>query len=310
MSKEILNKEMESVDARCPGTEILNPGDLPAEKAASEIIRLLNSVYVEHAITNNEEQLVEDISRGDVLTWFASKDQQILATASLIKQDESTWELGRAVATERGNGIGKKVILEALKFHLENQEGKALIAEVRAADNFEGVPSGQATQKIFFGTVNKIKQIRPFAVAPLFAHGKPLRSEQFILSASDVKGDETISERIRGAIEGRDLRGVIPRLHLESDAPFRLVRPNDNGSRPSDMIRESETSKVTTLFQIEATDRNLPLIGILGANPEMVFCGVDRILGDENKPVILVASLSFQGNDWHLPELATHWMKK
>lgn len=306
MNKEILNEQLVSTEMRNPGMQILAPGDLTSEETAKNLIKLLQAIYVQHGITKNKTKLVSEVGAGNVLTWFAKKDGKFVATASLIKQSDGAWELGRAVSLERGNGIGKRVILEALKFHLENHSGVALTAEIRAASEFKGVPSGLATQKIFFGLINQILPITPFAIAPLFAHGDPLRNEQFILSASDVKPGKTISERISESVNGRSTKGAVPRLKVVQTNPFRLAVVNDEGKKASDVASESESFNGCSLFPIEATDKNMPLIGMLSANPNMVVCGIDRLLGWEGKPVVLIATLGFQGNigDGTISELA------
>src|SRR3989344_4552490 len=153
MNKEMLNEQLASIEMRNPEVLLLSPRSLTSEETATKLVGLLQAMYVEHGITKNKEKLVDDITAGNVLTWFVKKDGKFVATASLIKQSDGAWELGRAVSMDRGNGIGKKVILEALKFHLENHSGAALTAEARAAAEFEGIPSGLATQKIFFDTI-------------------------------------------------------------------------------------------------------------------------------------------------------------
>ncbi|KKQ92378.1 MAG: hypothetical protein UU16_C0017G0010 [Candidatus Woesebacteria bacterium GW2011_GWA2_40_7] len=296
MNKEILREQLINLETRNAGMKILNPGDLTSEKTADNVIKLLKAMYVEHGITKDKKKLVKDIEVGNVLSWFAQKDENFVATASLVKQDDGAWELGRAVSLDRGNGLGKRVILEALKFHLKNHSNEALIAEVRAADEFKQVPSGLATQKIFFGTINSILPITPFAIAPLFAHGDPLRNEQFILSASDIKPGKTISEKISDSINNRSTKGTIPRLQVIQTAPFRLAIPNDNGKKASQVASESVDFKGCSLFPVEVTDRNMPLIGMLSSRSDMVLCGVDRLLGNEGKPVVLIATLGFHGN--------------
>lgn len=291
MNKEILNEQLSALEARSPEAKIIAPGDLASEETASILISLLQAMYVEHGITKNREKLVNDISEGNVLTWFAKKDGKFIATASLVKQTDGAWELGRAVSLDRGNGIGKKVILEALKFHIENHSGVALTAEVRAAAEFEGISSGQATQKIFFGTVDKILPITPFAIAPLFSHGNPLRNEPFILSASDVKPGKTITERIMETLNGRSLSGKVPRVNIIQTTPFQLAVPDDGGTFTLDVLIQADNFAGCTLFPIEVTDKNMPLIGAISMRPTSVICGVDRLVGKEGKPVILVASL-------------------
>lgn len=293
MNKEILNEQLTNLEARNPGLEIIGPRELQPQETTNKLIELLQAIYVEHGITNDEERLINDIANGDVLTWFAKKHGRFIATASLVKQSDGAWELGRAVSLDRGNGIGKKIILEALRFHIDNHGDAALTAEIRAAAEFEGIPSGLATQKIFFKTVNEILPITPFAVAPLFAHGEPLRNEPFILSASDVKPGKTISEKISEVINGRSTEGFVTRLNVIRNDPFTLAIPDNNGPSADHVLHESELSPNCTLIPVEATDRNMPLIGKLMNHPDVVLCGVDRLIGREGKPVILAAMMGF-----------------
>lgn len=296
MNKELLNEQLGITKERNPEMQILAPGDLTWEKTADNLIKLLQAMYVEHGITKNREKLVNDIASGNVLTWFALKNRNFIATASLIKQGDGAWELGRAVSLDRGNGVGKSVILEALKFHVENHPNTPLTAEVRGASEFKGIPSGLATQKIFFGLVNNILPITPFAVAPLFAHGSPVRNEQFILSATDVKPGKTISQKVSDTINNRSTKGIILKLHVIQTSPFRLAVPNNDGKNASEIAAQSKDFNGCSLFPVEATDKNMPLIGMLSTNPEMVICGIDRMFGKDGKPVILFATIGFRVN--------------
>jgi hypothetical protein len=291
MNKELLNGQIAITEMRNPGMHIYAPGKMSSEETADHLVELLQAMYVEHGITKNKGKLVSEIEAGNVLTWFAKKDERFIATASLIRQDGNAWELGRAVSIERGTGVGKRVILEALKFHLEKHPDAALTAEVRGAAEYKGVPSGLATQNIFFGLVNDILSITPYAVVPLFAHGDPLRNEQFVLSASDVRSRKIISEMISEATNNRSTKGNVPPLHVVHTSPFRLVVPSGEGKNANDVSAESASFNGCTLFPIEATDKNMPLIGMLSANPNMVVCGVERTLGGEGKPVVLIATL-------------------
>lgn len=295
MNKELLNEQLGITKERNPEMHTLAPGDLTSEETADNLISLLQAMYVEHGITKNRERLINEITNGNVLTWFAQKDGNFVATASLVKQTDGAWELGRAVSLERGNGVGKSVILEALKFHIENHSNTPLTAEVRGASEFEGIPSGLATQKIFFGLINNILPITPFAVAPLFAHGSPVRNEPFILSATDVKPGKTITQNILETINNRSTKGIIPRLHVVQTSPFRLAVPSDDGKDACKIAAESGDFNGCSLFPIEITDKNMPLIGMLLANPNMVRCGIDRLSGINEKPVILIATIGFQG---------------
>ncbi len=291
MNIELLNSELESTAARNCGVRILGPDELSTQDKSIHLVRLLQEMYVQHGIVQNLEKLRDDIDYGNVLPWFAKKDGKFIATASLIKQGDGSWEVGRAVCLDGGNGLGKHVILQAVKFHIENHWGAPLVAEVRAAKDYKGVPSGLATQKIFLGLVDEITGMTPYGVAPLFSHGSPVRNETFILSSSDVNTGQTISGRIFDATNNRSTNGTVKCLEVVQHSPFRLAVPSDTGTKVGDVIADSLNTKGCTFFPIETTDANMPLIGMLTADKRVVACGVDRVTGREGKPVLFMAML-------------------
>lgn len=289
MNKEHISNQLESAWQRNPEISISDPGVLSPEITADHLITLLEDTYVQHAITNNRQEVIDDIRSGKVLTWFAFKQGEPIATASLVQQQPNGWELGRCVAKVRGCGVGKATIMAAAAHHMEHFGSEPLLAEVRIAEEFEGIAGGEATQKIFFDHL----ALTPHAVAPLFSHGDPERHEPFVLASSDLDQNKTIHDRIRDAIGGRSTRGSVPRLRRVWGTPFRLLVPDRNGKKAEEAIKSDEV--VCTLIPIEVTDENMPLVGMLAANPEMVVCGVDRDLGENGKPILLIASLGFGG---------------
>ena len=293
MSKEFLDRQIVGIQERHPGLKILSPGDMSSVDTANCIIDLLQEMYIEHGIIKNKQNLVEAIDKGDILTWFAVSNNKFVATASLIKQADGVWELGRAVSLKRGENIGKRVILEALRFYIENHSNDILTAEVRAAAEFEGIPSGLATQKIFFGLISDILPLRPYAIAPLFAHGDPLRNEQFILSSTDIEPGKTISQRWAEAVNNSSVKGEVSPVQIIQKEPFQLIVPDEDGVSIEDVLDEVENFDGCTLFSIEATDRNMPLVEKLLKDPNMIKCGVDRVMGKENKPILLIARIGF-----------------
>lgn len=291
MNIELLHDELERTAARNCGVKILGPEDLSTQDKSLHLVDLLQKMYVRHGIVQNMDKLISDIDSGNVLPWFAKKDDKFIATASLIRQNDDSWEVGRAVCLEGGNGLGKHVILQAVKYHLENNSGVPLIAEVRAAKNYEGVPSGLATQKIFLGLVDEVTGMTPYGIAPLFSHGSPVRNETFILSSSDVDSGQTISGRIYDATNNRSTVGEVKRLEVVQHSPFRLAVPSNNGQDVEDILKESYYTTGCTFFPIETTDANMPLIGMLSNDKRVVVCGVDRVSGNEGKPVLFIAML-------------------
>lgn len=288
MNKEQIRFELDSTK-KINGARIISPGQLSPQDTATNLVALLQTMYVEHGVTKNIPQLVEDISAGKVKTWFTQKDGKLVATSSLVKQENGAWELGRAVSTLPGTG--KQLMLISALDHLSNNPGDQLIAEVRAAKDFMGIPGSEATQHICLDLLELV----PHALIPLFHHGKPTRHEPFILASSNLTADNTISNQIRGAMAGRDHVGTIVRTKVVMEAPFKLIVPDDNGVRSRELAEQLSCSAGCTLFAVEATDRNMPLLGMLTTNPAMVPCGVDRKLGLEGKPVIFIATIGPMG---------------
>lgn len=292
MNKELLDQTITEIAEKNKHIHVLSPGNLSPEDTATNLVNLLKAIYVEHGISKNTSRVVDSINNGDLLTWFATdENNDFIATASLIRQSPNTWELGRAVSVSRGGGIGKMVLLDALKFHIENHVNMPLVAEVRSADNYKGIPSGIATQKIFFGLINDIATMVPYAIAPLFSHGDPIRNEMFILSSNDLPQGSTITEKYYKIVNGRSFRGVAPSVKIVQREPFQIVTPSTDGTELSNLRDDIEQFSGCTLFPIEATDRNMPLIGKLLSNPNMVMCGIDRCVGNENRPIVLIATL-------------------
>lgn len=291
MNIELLHRELEATATRNCGVKILGPDELSTREKSTHLVDLLQRMYVQHGIVQNMDKLTNDIDSGNVLPWFAKKDNEFIATASLIRQGDGSWEVGRAVCLDGGNGLGKHVILQAVKYHIDNNWNAPLVAEVRAARDYKGVPSGLATQKIFLGLVNDITGMTPYGIAPLFSHGSPVRNETFILSSSDVNPDQTISGRIFDATNNRSTKGVVKCLEVVQKSPFRLAIPSDTGTSVHDIITNSLNTKGCTFFPIETTDANMPLIGFLSADKNVVVCGVDRVAGKEGKPVLFMAML-------------------
>lgn len=287
MNKELITAELNLAKEKTHGVEIITPGTLTAVETASNLVSLLQSMYVEHGVTKNVKKLVEDIETGNVKTWFAKLDNEIVATTSLVKVDDA-WEGGRSVSNVRGKGFGKLLMLNRGLFHLENHKNAPLIGEVRVADDFEGIPSGQATQHIWFG----ISEIVPHALAPLFGHGEPKRNETFALVASNLLDRTPISDQVGKIVSGRDVTGKPGKLVVNNNLPFTLITPNSNGLDATNIIESATKSEKVSLFAIEATDSNMALIGMLLANREILLCGLDRKNGANNKPIILFTTFS------------------
>lgn len=285
MNREKIKGELEIAKEKSPEINIINPGDHSSIDTANNLVSLLQTMYIEHGVTKNVNQLVDDIENGKVKTWFATKNTEIVATTSLVKQD-GVWETGRSVCISPGQKIGKRLMLQAALDHLDNHPTEPLVAEVRVAKEHRGIPDGMATQWINFG----ILELVPHALAPLFGHGAPFRHETFALSASNLDPNKTIRQRVSEAINNRSTKGKIGKLHVIQEEPFRIIVPDSNGEKSRKVILESSNRDKCSLFVVEATDTNMPLIGSLIQNREVILCGTDKSFGIEGKPIILFAT--------------------
>lgn len=282
MNKENINRSLKFKDGLNTSLELIEPGKISSMETAQSTISLLKQTYTEHALSNDVRSLADSIENGNVITWLVKKDCKLIATTSLIKTGDS-WEGGRSVCILPSQGIGGKLMRIRTKFHFENHHGQALIGEVRVADEFKGIPSGQATQQIWFKDLG----ILPHALAPLFQHGEPLRKETFALVSSNKSRKIPISLEVNEAINNRIPKGPISDLVVNKNAPFNQIQPCSNGQKSEDVIAEATNNIKTSLFIIEATDQNLPLITQLMASPDILLSGVDRSVGQNGLPVIL-----------------------
>lgn len=287
MNQEFIARNIARSIEKNPGLEILPPGSLSPEETATSMIGLLKNVYVQHGITRRENQVIDDIRSGNLQTWLAKKDDRFIATASLVRQNNGDVEIGRAVSLEKGNG--KILMLLASLAHVEHDKHSPLVAEVRVADHFGNIPSGEATQHICL----KILELVPHAIAPFFAHGDPVRNETFVLARSDRRSGQTISDLSHAPLNNRWMFGETTGLRMVQDEPFQIAIPDENGQSIENFINANdlENRKGFTLFPIETTDQNMPLVGALLANPRMVLCGVEHELGINQKPVILIGTI-------------------
>ncbi|KKT61137.1 MAG: hypothetical protein UW56_C0032G0004, partial [Candidatus Collierbacteria bacterium GW2011_GWD1_44_27] len=135
---------------------IVSPEDnLTQDIQAEWLAQLLSTMYVEHGITKRRDSLLRDIADGNCKLWFAVKDEKPIGSAALVRQSDGSVEVGRAVSLE--NGVGGLLMLLAAQHHMMNAE-TPLVAEVRVSDEFEGVPSGEATQTVCFKHLGLIPQ--------------------------------------------------------------------------------------------------------------------------------------------------------
>ncbi|MEI6690635.1 MAG: hypothetical protein WCL07_02690 [bacterium] len=288
MNKERILGELVQSNKSLTGVEIFSPGSLTPEATAGVLALLLKAMYVEHGVTKNIPKLVEDMKNDRVKTWLAKKDGDFVATASLVEQGDDAWELGRAVSLKQG--IGKHLMLTAALDNLEtiscqSLQSRPLVAEVRAAIPFMGIPGSDATQHICLDLLELV----PHAIAPLFGHAG--RQEPFLLASSDLKPGESISTKMQHAIGGRSIQGPIRRTKVVMQEPFHLIVPDDNGRPAGETLESLIGVPGCSMFAIEVTDANMPLVGMLAGSELMVLCGVDRKLGPDGKPILFIATL-------------------
>ncbi|HBO10482.1 TPA: hypothetical protein DD448_00840 [Candidatus Collierbacteria bacterium] len=287
MNKEFISAHIADVIETHPEIEVMPPGTLPPADTATHMISLLRAVYVNHGIANRVRDITRDIESGNLQTWLAKREGQLVATASLVHQPNGDVEIGRAVSLEKGNG--KLLMLLASLAHLKNNSDAPIVAEVRAAEQFGGIPSGEATQHICFELLDLV----PHALAPFFNHGGPVRNESFILARSDRQPGRTATEMVLSTLTNRDLRGRVQRVKLVQDEPFQIIVPDTNGSTLSEIwtAKDIQFKEGFTLFPIEVTDANLALVGTLLTNPRIVMCGIAHRQGENGKPIILFGTV-------------------
>lgn len=293
------------------GIELFTPeSGIGSQVQAGWMIAVLSQIYFEHGITANVPALEAAIASGDCRCWFAVKDDQPVACSALIKQADGSVELGRAASLAQGKGVGGILMLDSAIDHF-TQSDMPLVAEVRTAAEFNGVPGSEATQVIMFKHIG----LEPHAIVPMFGHGKPHRQEQFILGTSQVIEesepmwwpmdqtahnalDLTIGKMVRGKflknprVNQRIAIRLFPGWEVDLENPFAIVK--FAGGSGVDLEKASDKAlaeKPFVLMPIAATPENTGLINLaLGDN--FVPCGVDRQLDENGFPVLLFGKLS------------------
>ena len=265
-------------------THIFWPEEIDPLDSSRIMVDLLQSLYIEHDISKNTDQVISSILNGDVEPWIVSHNNKPVACAALVQQEKGVVELGRAASIERGSGAGQIAMLMAAL----NKGSNKLVAEVRLADEFMGIPSGEATQRICFGILDLV----PHAFFPAFAHGDPRRREMFAFSSEEfhTQNDSPL-KTAKAVIANRDTGGSPKKLKIIKELPFRIAVPSTDGINFEDfqvIVRESQAG--CTLVPVEATDNNLSTIGTL-LRSGFVLTGVDRNFGQEGKPVLLFATV-------------------
>lgn len=304
---ENVKQSLITKEARLNGIhQIITPETgIDAPTQAGWMIDLLQQIYTEHGIAKSPQRVIESIASEECRCWFILENGQPVAMTALVNQSDGSVELGRAVAISPGLGLGGIAMMRAGLDQLENGQSP-LVAEVRVADNFEGVPSGEATQKILFGQFG----IKPHALAPMFNHGQPVRQEMFALATSQEKvasediivpNDKRAQQLLKPAIalnknifesSVKNSSGTAPMkgFELVQDIPFSIVVPSQRGAKLETVEEAGFEANNFILLPVELTDENsATILGCLEAG--WVACGVDRNLGANSHPILLLGKL-------------------
>lgn len=270
--------------------KLFSPDDLDPSFAARTVIKLLQQTYVSHGISENPAKVEEDILAQQVEPWIVTRDNRPVACAALVHQSDGSVEIGRAVSTENGSGAGKIAMLEAAR-----RKGSApLVAEIRLADTFANIPSSEATQRICHGILG----LTVHAILPPFRHGRHPSTgnkynEMFGFAAEHIKLiNDSPAQTAHGVLEGRNSAGIPKNIQVVQSAPFKVAVLSDEGLNTDDFHKASRHGEQgCTMVAVEATDQNLTTIAWLMAH-DFILTGVDRNLGDNDLPVLLLATLA------------------
>jgi hypothetical protein len=270
--------------------KILTPDQLDPAFAASTVVKLLQQTYVSHGITENSDGVEADIKSQKVEPWIVTRDNRPVACAALVHQSDGSVEIGRAVSIENGSGAGKIAMLEAAR-----SKGSApLVAEIRLADSFAGVPSSEATQRICHG----ILELAVHAILPPFRHGRhPISgskyNEMFGFAAEQINliNDSPV-QTAQDVLQGRNPAGIPKNIQIVQSTPFKVAILSDSGLNTTDFLKTSRKGEPgCTMVAAEATDQNLASIAWLMGH-DFILTGIDRNLGDNGLPILLLATLA------------------
>ncbi len=275
---------------------------------AEWMIRLLNAMYFKHGVSSNPDKVKDAIDAGQIKSWFAIRDDEPIAIASLIRDgDDGREELGRAASLDREHSIGGLLMLMAGLDHFLSSHSP-LVAEVRVAAEFGGIPSGMATQRICLDHLGLV----PHALIPAFHHGNPDRNELFAFSSSEeleqfeklfMPDDPAALALLRSIVLplaglGRSSKkiGIGGSSQLNQgwtfvdDIPFGLVVPEGPNSSLELTVKKSEEQNPFTLIPIELAPNMMgAVIGCMNAG--FIPCGIDKTLGKNGHPILMLGRL-------------------
>lgn len=276
---------------------------------AEWMVQVLSEIYVRHGITANVSGLEASIQNGDCRCWFALEDEEPISCVALVRQADGAIELGRAASLNRGKGVGSLLMLESAIDHFTHSD-MPLVAEVRMAADFEGVPGSEATQVVMLRHIG----LEPHALVPMFGHGDPCRQEQFVLGSSEIIQEslpmwwpetsnskrllhETVGGIVLGGflpnttVGGSESRTPFSGWEVDNEAPFAVLK-SAGGTRVGleQALEEALGKKPFVLMPIPASPENSGVVDSALENG-LVPCGVDRSLDDQGFPILLFGKL-------------------
>lgn len=309
--KELLQEKIHQKELLTPDqVQIIEPFQgIDPQIQAGWMIQLLEQMYVKHGITQHTDAVIESISTGETQTWFALEDGNPIACAALIHKENEV-ELGRAAATTQQKGIGGLLMLKAAMHHFTNST-KKLSAEVRVSEEFKGIPSGVATQKLSLRDIGLL----PHSLVPMFGHGEPFRQEMFLLSCSHLleqsqtmflpnsnnhqlleKTVVTLAKSVLANPEVSFVSGSWQRSQhweIKQTAPFSLIAPSRGNSALESVITEVEDHSPFCLAPIEARPDAIGQMKEL-IDAGFIATGIGSQLGPNGHPEILFGRLKSQ----------------
>lgn len=270
--------------------KLLSPTDLDPLFAAQTFIKLLQQTYVSHGVSQQSKEFASKIHKNQIEPWIVTRNDLPIACAALIRQSDGTKEVGRAVSIENGSGAGKIAMLEAAL----NKGSSQLVAEIRLADEFAGVPSSEATQRICHGIIG----LTIHAILPPFRHGKhPITgdkyNEMFGFASEKFKLiNNSPIQTAHIALAGRSPTGLPKNIQQIQSMPFKVAVLSDAGQNINDFHKNSRHGYPgCTMVSAEVIDQNLATITWLMEH-DFILSGIDRNAGENGLPVLLLSTLA------------------
>lgn len=284
---------------------IIRPGEtfVSPETQAQWLIALLNKMYFEHGVSKNVQAVIDSIKSGREKYWFALEKGKPVAVVGLIDQGGKV-EIGRAVSFAKTNGLGGLLYLEAARDQ-QLKSDKSLVAEVRAASEFKGIPGGVATLKLNYEYLNFF----PHAFIPMFGHGNPYRQEFFLLGSdkkieyakSVVPDDNRVTRYLKNHglgfanefIQDHDIakgkKQGSDKYEILMSSPISVVAPKENGSSLESVEKANKNPGI--LQVVELAPHNMSaLISLLNNN--YIPVGIDSETSGAKNSVLLLYKLN------------------